>query len=336
MSAWVPEMRGSMLIMTRYLTALLIYLYTAHGALQSRVLGGYERLLSRLTPSTNRLSLSHASAVLLNDEVDHDALISSVSIVMAKHPMLRSFISRVGGEDGSSGNDDMWMHCSKPLPELAGDVVTTVRLDESADFDQTWQSIMQESLNNAEFSPDGPLWRLTNIICSKSNSAAWVFCVNHGADDQGSINLLVNDLVRVYNALRNGKSGSEVGAETIGSPIDFPPSMEDAMVQGAQFPLPSTLGWALFQMYNSLQLPAMLPKHISDGPKRNEPAFFDPNNRETFCEFFELDAALVTSLRERCRKRGITVTSALSAAMLSVTSQYVITLTSRQFSEIGL
>lgn len=282
----------------------------------ARLLGGYERLLSRLTPGTNQLSLSHASAVVLDNEVDHEMLVSSVSKVMMKHPMLRSYISRPEGQSES------WMYCEKTLSELAEDVVSTVVVEDAPSFDNKWQSTMDEGLNNAEFRPEGPLWRLTNVVCPELNTAAWVFCVNHGADDQGSINLVANDLVHVYNSLKSGSNGDG----GIGEPKPFPPSMEDAMVQGAQFPLPSTLGWSLFQMYNSLQMPAMLPQHISGGTKKSDPAYFEPDNRETFCEYLGFSSELVTKLRERCRERGITVTSALSAAMLSVTSHAIQTL----------
>ncbi len=281
----------------------------------ARLLGGYERLLSRLTPGTNQLSLSHASAVILDNEVDHNLLISSVSKVMEKHPMLRSYISR---QDGQS---ESWMYCDKPSLDLAADVVSTKVIQDAVLFDSTWQSLMEAGLNNAEFRPEGPLWRLTNVVCPELNTAAWIFCVNHGADDQGSINLVVNDLVCVYNCLKNSEDDGGIG-----EPKPFPPSMEDAMVQGAQFPLPSTLGWSLFQMCNSLQRPAMLPRHILAGAKKSEPAYLDPNNRETFCEYVDFSEEIVTRLRKRCRERGITVTSALSAAMLSITSHAIQTL----------
>ena len=62
-------------------------------------------------------------------------------------------------------------------------MVKTIDVQDKADFTNTWQSIMQDSLNKAEFKSKGPLWRLTNIVCRNSNSAAWVFCINHGADD---------------------------------------------------------------------------------------------------------------------------------------------------------
>ena len=121
----------------------------------------------------------------------------------------------------------------------------------------------------------------------------------------------------MYTGLSGGRGG--VGdvdvSKLIGSPIEFPPSMEDAVAHGANYPLPSTLTWALFQMYNSLQMPTMLPKHLSSDRKKYEPMYSDPNRRVTFCEYFELESATLKLLRESA-ERGITITSILSAAML--------------------
>ena len=130
------------------------------------------------------------------------------------------------------------MYCDKPLSDLAKDVVTTVQVDSLV---EGWQAQMQASLNNVEFVEQGPLWRLINVESLTSDQSAWVFCVNHGADDQRSVNSVIGDLVASCNAIKD--KGEGVGV--IGEPLPFPESMEDAMVQGAQFPLPQTLCWPL-------------------------------------------------------------------------------------------
>jgi hypothetical protein len=289
----------------------------------ARPLGGYERLLSRLTPGTNQLSLSHASAVVLTNRVDHDILLNAVSKVMAKHPMLRSYIDRPEEkENGENGQQQTWNFCDRPLAELAREVVTTVTVD---NVQEAWQTQMQESLNRAQFNLNGPQWSLTNIAPSPSPSSsssaagAWVFCVNHGADDQGSINLVVNDLIKCIN--------TAIGEEAnLGEPAPFPPSMEDAIAQGAQLPLPTTGAWALYQMGNSLQFPAMIPRHVASQQGQGQ-RYSNPDCRETICEYVKLDAEVVARLRAKCRARGITVTSALSAAMLAITSNAIQTQT---------
>ena len=280
---------------------------SAVGRTKVRALGGYERLLSRLTPGTNSLSLSHASAVVLNKRIEREVLVEAVTVVMEKQPMLRSYIDR------PEAGEYNWMYCDKPLSDLAKDVVTTVQVDSLV---EGWQAQMQASLNNVEFVEQGPLWRLINVESLTSDQSAWVFCVNHGADDQRSVNSVIGDLVASCNAIKD--KGEGVGV--IGEPLTFPESMEDAMVQGAQFPLPQTLCWAAFQVANSLRMPAMIPWHISRGAKNKETRFQDPNERETFCEFLHLDEGTVTSLRNKGRGRGVTLTSVLSAAMLSITN----------------
>ena len=295
---------------------IVVMVLMTFGAVQTvfgekvRALGGYERLLSRLTPGTNSLSLSHASAVVLNKKVAHKVLLQAVTYTLETQPILRSYIDR------PKTGDLTWNYCEKASFELAKDIVTTVSVP---DLSEGWQRMMQESLNNAKFNEKGPLWRLYNLKSSSTEKGAWVFCLNHGADDQGSVHSMIRDLVTSCNAIISTTLSSS--ESILGEPKEFPPSMEDAMVQGAQIPLPKTLGWALFQMCNSLRFPATVPLHIAgDKNKKEDAQFRDPDQRETFCEFLHLPGDVVTSLRALGRDRGVTLTSVLSAAMLSITS----------------
>lgn len=54
------------------------------GLKRIRPLGGYERLLSRLTPCTDTLSLSHAASYLLNRTVSHDLLTAAAALSVAR------------------------------------------------------------------------------------------------------------------------------------------------------------------------------------------------------------------------------------------------------------
>ena len=273
-----------------------------------RPLGGYERLLSRLSPGTKALSLSHACTVVLNKRVASEVLVQAVTAVAEKQPILRSCIER--SKEGGYG----WVYCEKAPSELAKDIVTTVQVDSLA---EAWQAEMQASLNNAEFGEQSPQWRLTNIESLTSGKSAWVFCVNHAVDDQRSLNSVIVDLVTTCNSISSAK---KVEKGVIGEALAFPDSMEDAMVQGAQAILPQTLAWAGFQLANSLRRPAMVPWFVSRGAKKKEARFQDPDQRSTFCAYMTLDSETVAKLRQRGRARGVTLTSLLSAAMLSITS----------------
>ena len=62
-----------------------------------RKLGGYERLLSRIAPGKDSVSLSHGCVALLNyneDNIAYDDLLDSISRCIDKHPMLGVYIDK--------------------------------------------------------------------------------------------------------------------------------------------------------------------------------------------------------------------------------------------------
>ena len=81
------------------------------------------RLLSRTTPGTDELSLSHGCVVLLDGKVEHTLLRAAVSKAMLRHPMLRVF-PRQDGEGRL-----VWAeHRGKRLEELSDRIVTTLEV----------------------------------------------------------------------------------------------------------------------------------------------------------------------------------------------------------------
>lgn len=284
-----------------------------------RPLGGYERLLSRLTPGTNQLSLSHGSVFIMDDFVPNDILSSSVALAMIRHPLLRCCI--IEDKDGKA----YWKYSDKDMSVLADDVIQTVEVSGKEDFQNIWGAELQRALNKVEFDNDGPLWRLLNIINKDSSESAWVFCMNHGMDDQKSVNIIVQNLIDNCNYLRAGiqKKGRE---ELYTRPLPFPSSMEDAMVDGAKAPKVNTINWAAFQLWNLLQNAACVPYNVINSVRRKDPdskVFTDPDTRETICEPFKIQEDTMSSLRGLCREEGVTVTHILSAVMLAVTAAVI-------------
>ena len=289
-----------------------------------RALGGYERLLSRNSPGTSLLSLSHGAAYILNAAVDENVLIDAVSRCMRRHPMLRTFISseRDGGVesgDRTASGVEFQFCAESDLIELAKGVVHTVQVH-SDDFESKWRSELERSLNCAQLPDTGPLWRLVNIVCNDDNrKVSWVFCFNHGIDDQKSVNILVRDLIKCCRTRLI--KGGDLDSAFPNKPLPFPASVESAVAP--QFPSMSTVTWALYQLCNALRMPAMIPRRVSqlckDSPELRQ-SFRTPELRSTFIEPFILSQEVSNSLRQRCKARGVTVTSILSAAMLALTS----------------
>ena len=60
-----------------------------------------------------------------------------------------------------------------------------------------WQSLFTDELDNATFDlVNGPLWRLKLLKSTDEAKSALVFTFNHALDDQGSLNMLVDEIMQ--------------------------------------------------------------------------------------------------------------------------------------------
>ena len=98
-----------------------------------RPLGGYERLLSRKVFGTQQLALSHGASFLIDGTVQDDVLLESVALSMARHPLLRAYISvDPAGAPGFS-------YCQEQeMAVLARLVLRTVHV-KGSDFGSSWK-----------------------------------------------------------------------------------------------------------------------------------------------------------------------------------------------------
>ncbi len=284
-----------------------------------RKLGGYERLLSRIAPGKDSVSLSHGCVALLNyneDNIAYDDLLDSISRCIDKHPMLGVYIDK-------SSNDIKEQYFNKC--EIEGIGSTTSSLDlanevlevqnmESLEFENNWKESLENAINGAIFPTNGPQWKMKCINVVEKKEMAWIFTFNHGIDDQQSVNILISDLIKEYVTYNT-------------SPLDvkpFPPSIEDAI--SPELPGLNTLKWSLFQLGNSASGAKQIPNNVID-LKDSSPDMYkkykDPESRRTIIQTFDLDPEQLTTLRTACKERGLTVTHALAAAMLFVTERVI-------------
>ena len=163
------------------------------------------------------------------------------------------------------------------------------------------------------FPADGPQWRLTNIHNKDGGESAWIFAFNHGIDDQQSVNILTQDLLDFVSG--NGPTDA----------LPLPPNVESAICPGP--PNPLTLLWSIYQLYNSLRMPTVVPRRINEGLKSEADKYSnyaDPDLRETICEVMMLSEEATARLRQRSKEEGVTVTNTLAAAMLVINAMLVL------------
>ena len=281
-----------------------------------RPLGGYEKLLSRKTPGTPFVSLSHGSVFVLDRALDGTKLVQAVARTMARHPLLRSRITSQEPESGGAGfeSERAWAYCDEDnLEVLAGRSVYTATTVPSAQFEGVWRAELEKSLNEVEFPEAGPLWRLAHL--PSVGQSALVFTFNHATDDQQSLHIILRDVLREYERIDQGKQAPPVES------LPFPASVEEAVAPGA--PTGNTIRWALFQLFNAIRGPVMIPLQVTANLKADPAryaAYANPDTRRTFIEPFTLPNTVAIALRAACNARNNTVTSILAAAMLCTTA----------------
>jgi hypothetical protein len=104
----------------------------------------------------------------------------------------------------------------------------------------------------------------------------------------------------------------------------FPKSVEDAIAPD-NISL-NTLKWSIFQLINQAantdMLPARIIQNYKKDPEKYKDVYANPDKRRTFLEYLSLSREETAALRVMCRTQGVTITNALSAATLILTSTF--------------
>lgn len=151
-----------------------------------------------------------------------------------------------------------------------------------------------------------------------------MFTFNHGIDDQQSVNILVTDILKYASSLTSTTttSSTSIAMNTPIQSLPFPLNVERAICPG--LPNLKTIAWAIYQLYNSLCFPILIPnrirKRISSESPQSVESLINPNTRSTICEFITLSAENTEKIKQKSKVNSVTVTNTLAAAILVVTS----------------
>ena len=214
-----------------------------------RPIGGYEKLMSRKIPDSDSVALSHGAVYLLEGHVDKAALTDAIAMSVEKHPLLRAYIraNLDVPENPLTGPELVWAACEKNSAQLAKEVVSFFQVPPSVtSFEMAWKEELELSLNGPSFPEMGPLWYLKILHASNDDNndqIAMIFTMNHGLDDQQSLNILMRDILTFYNNLRQRTITTDAGGI---ESYPFPKSMEEAVCP--QSPGLATVDWSIFQL----------------------------------------------------------------------------------------
>lgn len=233
-------------------------------------------------------SLLMTRTLLLEGTIDPELLAQALRAIRDRVPMLQSSLA-----PHLLGNELKWSP-DLPPPEL----VVLPRASEEA-----WQRLAVEEVHR-KFRYGQILWRPYLLLADDCKRAELVVTFHHAACDGTSATLLMQWVLRAYEALQHGRSlDAVVTRQCPGATCPYHRSWYEQCKATLEFG-----GRLLHQLRageNDLHF-------AHDGPRA-----VPVERRRTSPWFFALDPLSTMSLQLRCRQEKATVQGALCAAMLS-------------------
>ncbi|CAM9964573.1 unnamed protein product, partial [Hapterophycus canaliculatus] len=280
----------------------------------SRKLGSFEKMLTQTRDGVGpaeegirTLLTPHVWAAVVDGDLPRSSLKRGVEAVLARHPMLRACIRTPDGPKeplinilGEEREDGDPLYFCESECESLGALAERVLAPEEAeiagddDFTREWQGRLESNLDNARLPvSEGPNWRVETIRLAgrgKEGCTALVCTMNHALEDQRSSNLMLKGILEAAAAPSDREGSASVlpaGQDDDENSLQLPPSMEAAMVEGAQFRR-NTLGYMWDQATVAIAQPKVLPDGLPTVEERGEGGDEGPfgvANRRSACEF---------------------------------------------------
>lgn len=282
-----------------------------------RELGSFEKLLTRKRkPPGEALSMPHVCAVEVNGILDVKSLPRALRVIVQSHYLLHSAIKKVipsSPEPGDGKGSESLAWYPSPL-----DAMTIVDRALSIEhckghLKEAWTSGFHKALDDTDFDLSiGPLWALKVFTNQDEGSHVLLWVFNHAISDQISAHILIDELLSIL-------SSSTRPAPLLSRASSFPPSIEGFLLEGRQ-PKIRTLVYAMREAALGITQPVILPTYLPKNIQPDRRMAYATIKRRTLCEFRSLSEEKLQGLKETCRSRGLTITAALSAAQLFMTS----------------
>eukprot|EP00980_Cylindrotheca_fusiformis_P019339 scaffold6638_cov127-Cylindrotheca_fusiformis.AAC.23 len=328
---------------------------TSSETVQRRVLGSQENLMLPRqyspNPDVTFPSMSHVSCAVLSSTPTEAALAKAIDEVMMAHPLLRCKIEGDGQPDERidllqmvrKGEPNPCTFVSKPGMFSASDVLRTVNVEanDRSSLDKSWQSAFNRDLDDGSWCnvETSPLWKV-EFHRSKEGSdspCALLFSFNHAISDQSSANKLTDQIVSLLAEIdENGSVLSHPVAQEI------PPSVEESVLGkretwkdiGSAGISPGTIKYVAGKALEETKAPVILPDGFGEGGgvlgaiatiTGNAAGGEDSKSmeRKSVLEFRTLSKQATSSLLEKCRENGVSITNALSAALTLTSTDFI-------------
>lgn len=304
-------------------------------------------------------SMSHVQVTTLSATPSIDALSKAIEIAMDTHPMLRCHVE---GDGEPEERIDAFQMVRKGDPNPCTFVAPSVRPYTSSDvlsvvdvpgtdasnLEESWKANFERDIDDGawyEVSSKGPLWRMTlhRLDGDKDDGdspCALVFSSNHAISDQGSVNVLMDQLLADIVSIEENGSVSNVAVVQ-----DMPVSMEDSVLgQNSRWSdvelsgiSPGTIKYVTDKAAEGFKNPVILPdtKGKTGGGDsmlgavstimgksaggENEAS----SQRKSTVQFRSLHQETTSALLDACRRNGVSVTNALISTMALTSSDFI-------------
>jgi len=300
--------------------------------------------------------MSHVQVTTLSATPSIEALSQAVDLAMDTHPLLRCHVE--GDGEPTERIDALQMvrkgepnPCTFVAPETKTftskdilRVVDVVGSDADA-LEQSWEANFAEDIDDGswyENASKGPLWKLTLHRLEKGGDGpcAIVFSANHAISDQGSVNVLMDQLLAdVVSIEQSGNVSNKALSQ------DVPMAMEDSVlginnrwsdVQTGGVS-PGTIKYVAGKAAEGFRSPVILPdsgKEAGGGDgivgaistimgKSAGGEIESSTERKSVLQFRNLSSETTTDLLEACRANGVSITNALIATMALTSTDFI-------------
>ena len=297
-------------------------------------------------------SMSHVSVTLLSATPSIEALSQAIEMAMDTHPLLRCHVEGDGEPDERIDLFQMVRKgdpnpCTFVAPKertfSSEDILSVVDVEgtENDALAKSWQNQFLTDIDNGSWykkASEGPLWKLTlHRLNNDDDQCALVFASNHAISDQGSVNLLVDQIIAdVASIEENGTISNKA------VPQEMPLAMEDSVLGvknrwsdvQTEGITPSTIKYVADKAAEGFRNPVILPDSEKSGDSTlaaittimGKSAGGEDeisSERKTVLQFRTLSKGTTKALLEACRANDVTVTNALTAAAALTSSDFI-------------
>lgn len=296
-------------------------------------------------------SMSHVSVTILSATPSVEALSQAIEMAMDTHPLLRSHVEGDGEPDERIDLFQM-VRSGEPNPctfvapnektFTSKDVLRVVDVD-GADTDaltKSWQDNFSTDIDDGSWykiANRGPLWRLTLHRLNNGDQCALVFASNHAISDQGSVNMLMDQLIadvaliEENGTILNKAASREMPMAMEDSVLGLDSRFSDIQTEGVST---STIKYVADKAAEGFRGPVILPDSEKSGDSTlaaittimgrsagGESAL--STERKTVLQFRTLSKETTKALLDACRAKGVTISNALTAAAALTSSDFI-------------